>query len=100
MIPTELNIIASNHEETRKQQRHQLPFVRLRIHELGHANNYRSVSAIHRKLISLGGKTSDVSHSKLLRIANNTAGSLDVDVLSALAYIFNCSIKDLFEDGR
>lgn len=78
-----------------KKKRKQLPVVRLRIHALGHENGLTSVMAIWHKLNDMGY---EISHSQLLRVANNTADMLDKRLLAALSVIFKCSVRDLFAE--
>lgn len=70
------------------------PRLVLRLRELMAENKIRSVSALHRILIS---KQVTVSHSQLLRIVDNKADHWKVEFLSAFIEIFNCSEHDLFK---
>lgn len=69
----------------------------LRLRELMAEHKIRSVSALHRILIS---KKVTVSHSQLLRIVDNKADHWKVEFLSAFIEVFQCSESELFKIER
>ncbi|MFZ6757612.1 helix-turn-helix domain-containing protein [Undibacterium sp. Ji50W] len=76
---------------------HQRIRVVLRLRELMAEHKIRSVSALHRILIS---KKVTVSHSQLLRIVDNKADHWKVEFLSAFIEVFQCSESELFKIER
>ncbi|MFZ6654821.1 helix-turn-helix domain-containing protein [Undibacterium sp. TJN19] len=69
----------------------------LRLRELMAEHKIRSVSALHRILIS---RKVTVSHSQLLRIVDNKADHWKVEFLAAFIEVFNCSESELFKIER
>jgi hypothetical protein len=81
-------------ENTAAQQRTR---VVLRLRELMAEHKIRSVSALHRILIS---RKVTVSHSQLLRIVDNKADHWKVEFLAAFIDVFNCNESALFKIER
>lgn len=67
----------------------------LRLPVLMAEHRIRFVTDLWKHLMELG--TVEISHAQLTRVVNNTANKLDVQLLEALATIFDCPIPDLFE---
>ncbi len=67
----------------------------LRLQVLMAEHHIRFVTDLWKRLMELG--TIEISHAHLPRVVNNTANKLDVQLLEALATIFDCPIPDLFE---
>jgi hypothetical protein len=70
------------------------PMVALRIYELMAENNIRSVAALHRILVA---KKFTISHSQLLRIVDNRADHLKMEVIGIFVNIFDCEVGKLFK---
>ena len=67
----------------------------LRLPGLMAEHHIRFVTDLWKLLMAQG--TVDISHSQLTRVVNNNANKLDIDLLEALATIFDCPVADLFE---
>jgi DNA-binding Xre family transcriptional regulator len=65
----------------------------LRVREIMASRGIRSVSELHRRLISNGV---EISNAQLLRICDNRGDRVNMPVLNGLLNLLECSVHDLF----
>lgn len=65
----------------------------LNVRHLMLDRGFRSVASLHRALISRG---CEISHPQLLRIIDNKAKLVSLDVIDALINLFDCPPSALF----
>lgn len=69
--------------------------VSLRIKVLMAERKVNSVGDLHKMLTD---QRVDISYSQLARVVANTGKHLNIDLLKGLAMLFDCSVRDLFEE--
>lgn len=68
----------------------------LRIQSLMAEHDIRFVTDLW-KLLNANGV--EISHAQLTRVVNNSTKSLSIDLLEALATLFDCPVSSLFKES-
>jgi hypothetical protein len=65
----------------------------LRVRHCMANRGIRTVAALHRMLIDIGCQ---ISHPQLIRVIDNKADRLNVNVLNGLLAVLQCGVDELF----